>query len=378
MAKNGTARIAPAVSARDAESFFQAMLDSLPAHVAVLDDRGMILAVNAAWKAFEATNGGGEGTGVGANYFDVCDRARDDVGRSEAAEVATGLRELLAGVRDGLVVEYPCHGPEEQRWFVLSAARHVGEDATRVVVQHENVTAHRQAEQAARFRSRLLDAVDAAVIALDPDGLVTAWNRGAELLYGWSSGEALGRPAAALVMSDPARAEAAGAMSRLDTDGRWEGELEMQRKDGSRFLAHVRNAALEGTNGRLFSYVSVSVDISGRLPAERDWRSARDYVRAVAATLGDGLCTLDERGRIVYINPRAEELLGWTTADLAGQDLHEVLHHTRPDGSPFPAEECPLVEARRWRRVVRVEDDVLVRRGGTLLPVQQVQTPFKT
>jgi len=361
-----------------AASLDQATIDSLSAHVAILDDAGTILAVNAAWKLFGATNGGGEGDGVGANYFQVCDRAVDDDPRSRASEIADGLRDTLAGVRDEYVVEYPCDSPSERRQFVLRATRFAGEGSTRVVLQHQNVTVHRAAEEAVLLRGQLLDTVDAAVIALDTDGLVTAWNRGAELMYGYRSDEALGRVAARLIVPEASLAFTPDAMSDLRAEGRWEGELVLQRKDGTQFPAYVRNATLETVGGGVTGYVGVSIDMTERLRAERDLRSTRDYLRAVTDSMGDGLCTLDDRGRIVFLNARAEELLGWTTAELAGQGLHEALHHLGPDGSPVAAEDCPLVEARGNRSVARIEDDVLVRRDGTLLPVRQVQTPLET
>jgi PAS domain S-box-containing protein len=107
-------------------------------------------------------------------------------------------------------------------------------------------------------------------------------------------------------------------------------------------------------------------------------RAAADYLRAVTDSMGDGLCTLDEDGRIVLLNPRAQELLGWTTEDLRGQNAHEVLHHTHADGSPHDAADCPLVAARLLRGAAQIDDDVLVRRDGRLLPVRLVMTPFQT
>jgi PAS domain S-box-containing protein len=347
------------------EVFFRATLDSLSAQVAVLDDHGAILAVNAAWTAFETD----DGAEVGANYFEICER--------DGAVSVPPLREVLAGVRDEYVAECSSHALEDPRWFVVRASRFAGTGAPRLVLQFEDVTAHRDAEEEARFRGRLLDAVDAAVIALDPHGVVTAWNRGAERLYGWCGDEVLGRPAGAFLVGS-ARAAAGDTMSRLRARGSWEGEIEVQRKNGTRFPAYVRNAALTEPDGAISGYVGVSVDVTERQQAERDLRSARDYMRAVADSMGDGLCTLDECGRVVYLNRRAEEMLGWTTAELAGRDVHETLHHTGKDGEPLPPEACPLVAARLTRSSARVEDDVLTRRDGVLLPVRQVLTPFET
>jgi PAS domain S-box-containing protein len=372
------APLAPAVSADEVSSIHLAALHALPADVAILDDRGLILAVNAAWSASEANNDDGNRSGVGKNYLEICEQAVADDDESEFADVVAGLRDILPGKTDAFFAEYASHTAKERRWFVLRASRFSTELGMRVVLLRQDTTARRLAEQDARLRSRLLDEVDAAVIALDADGLVTTWNRGAEVLYGWTADEVLGCSAAALITPGPESVEAAYAMSRLRRRGRWEGEQDVQRKDGARFRAYVRNVTLVGHDGRALGYVGVSIDITERLQRERDLRSARDYMRAVAECMGDGLCTVDERGRIVYLNPKAEKLLGWTTAELAGEPAHERLHHLRPDGSPLSASECRIVQARRSGQEVRIDDDVLVRRDGSLMPVSQILRQFES
>jgi PAS domain S-box-containing protein len=363
-------------AAEEADALTRATLDSLPAHVAVLGADGTILTVNRAWSAFAAANAGDAATGPGANYFEVCRGAKGAL--PETTDVGAGLHEVLTGVRDGFVHEYACHGPDGRRWFVLRAARVVGHGEPRLVVQHQEVTAQREAEEAARFRARLLDTVDAAVIALDADGLVTSWNRGAELLYGWAQDEVIGREAGALLRPELTPREADAVLARIQHRGHYEGEVTLQSKTGRRFPAYVRNAVLEGPLGELQGFVGVAVDITVQQRDERALRAAHGYMQAVAASMGEGLCTLDEAGRVVYLNPMAEQLFGWTTAELLGRDLHAVIHHTCADGSPRPEADCALVQGRKDRAAVRLDDEVIVRRDGSWLPVQLIQTPFAT
>ena len=82
-----------------------------------------------------------------------------------------------------------------------------------------------------------------------------------------------------------------------------------------------------------------------------------------------GLCTVDAQGRLTSINAIGEELLGFSQADLAGGDLHQSIHHRRPDGTPLPAEECPLTAAVRLGAPQRGET-VFWRRDGQPLPVR--------
>jgi PAS domain S-box-containing protein len=356
-----------------ARDFFQATLDSMPAHIAVLDEAGQILRTNRAWDEFALANGG-TAPGAGDNYFAACDAAPHD---ESAVVAATGLRAIAAGTHEDFSMEYPCHSATAERWFVLHAARYEGPGRARVVVAHDDVTARHQAEAKSATQAALLDEVDVAVIAADLAARITHWNSAAEQLYGWTREEAVGRTTYDLISraDDPAVSE---ALTALERDGRWDGELELHRKDGVAFRAHVRSRLMLDDAGEPVGMTGVSVDATKRIADERDLRSARDYMRAVADSMGDGLCTVDSKGRIFYVNPRAEELLGWTRDELAGQDLHAALHHTRADGSPYPAEECPMVEARRTRVPALVDDDVLISRSGALLPVRQVQTPFET
>jgi PAS domain-containing protein len=77
---------------RDAEAFWQATLDSLLAHIAILDEHGTIIAVNAAWRRF-ADSEGGDSDCIGSNYMSVCDAASEPI----ATVVGSGLRAMLAG-----------------------------------------------------------------------------------------------------------------------------------------------------------------------------------------------------------------------------------------------------------------------------------------
>jgi|GEM_PF-867350 len=132
------------------QRFLQSTLDALPAHVAVVDEAGTIIAVNEAWRRFAALHRlGGRTYGVGDNYLSVCDGARGE-GAAEAAAVAAAIRAVLQGARDEFHLEYDCHGPSERRWFVVRVTRFAGPGAVRAVVTHEDVSERRLAEDALR------------------------------------------------------------------------------------------------------------------------------------------------------------------------------------------------------------------------------------
>src|SRR5207245_1270820 len=98
--------------------------------------------------------------------------------------------------------------------------------------------------------------------------------------------------------------------------------------------------------------------------AEEQFRRQRDYARTITEVLGEGLCTIDPEGRVTFANPAAQRMFGWDEAELIGRNLHETVHYRRPDGTPFPAEECPIRGVLRTGETVR-GDDVYIRKDGT-------------
>lgn len=128
-------------------AFAQAAIDSLSAHVAILDASGTIVATNSPWRRFAEANGAAPAeVSENVNYLRVCDAA---AGRNcaDAAAFARGMRAVLSGRREAFELEYPCHSPTERRWFVGRVTRFAGTEPPWAVVAHENVTERKQAEQ---------------------------------------------------------------------------------------------------------------------------------------------------------------------------------------------------------------------------------------
>lgn len=124
------------------------LLNSLTAGIAVLDANGIIVAVNDEWKRFARENGGDDKEFyVGTNYLSICENAGQSNENKIAVMVSDGIHDLLNGKRNDFVVEYPCHSPDKQRWFIVHMTRFTHDEASYIVVVHENITARKLADE---------------------------------------------------------------------------------------------------------------------------------------------------------------------------------------------------------------------------------------
>jgi PAS domain-containing protein len=171
-------------------------LDSLDECVGVLDASGTTIAVNAAFERFARRHPRSE-VRLGTNYLAACDE-RAAAGDHERAAIAEGLRKMLAGELEGFTSHYVLDPGERARiWVGVRATKFCGDGPGRIVMRHYDSTALVQLEDAARLRMRLIDEIDAAVVAADLHGNVELWSRGAQKLFGWTAAEVLGREAGA-------------------------------------------------------------------------------------------------------------------------------------------------------------------------------------
>ncbi len=119
-----------------------------------------------------------------------------------------------------------------------------------------------------------------------------------------------------------------------------------------------------------------------RLATERARQQAQEareqaqYHRAVMANMGEGLYTLDGDGLVTYVNEAAERVLGWSCAELLGRRMHEMIHSRRPDGTPFPIEQCSGIKVLEKGGTLTDHPDVFIRKDGTFFPVVYSSAPL--
>ncbi len=170
---------------RASEELNVAVISSLSAQIAVLDSDGIITDVNQAWQDFARENNGkSDRNGIGINYLQIC---RNSAGKfaENASEAMIGIKAVLKGKLPFFSLEYPCHSPNERRWFLLNVTP-LRTESGGGVVSHQNITERKKAEEELRkteeFTRSIIDSSPDCIKVLDLEGNLLSMQAGQELL----------------------------------------------------------------------------------------------------------------------------------------------------------------------------------------------------
>lgn len=163
------------------------ILNSLNAHVAVLNAAGTVVAVNEAWIRFARGNGGAGTAFVGANYLAVCELAANG-GDAVATAALKGIRAVMSGQQPSFRLEYPCAGPRTTNWFVLGVTRLSRDTEASVVISHEDITQQKNLEHELRETQEtlrhILELLPVGVWIMDKEGRITHGNPAGRRIWG--------------------------------------------------------------------------------------------------------------------------------------------------------------------------------------------------
>ncbi|MFQ5618108.1 MAG: PAS domain S-box protein, partial [Rhodospirillales bacterium] len=148
-----------------------------------------------------------------------------------------------------------------------------------------------------------------------------------------------------------------GTILRHFTDGKWCLIREARTPDGGTAVTFTDVTELKRTEEALLQ--------------------AKQQNDMILEAAGEGIYGLDLQGRTTFINPAAAKMVGWELEDLIGLPQHDIVHHTKPDGSSYPREECPIYAAFKDGKRHHVTDEVFWKKDGTSFPVEYVSTPIR-
>ena len=337
---------------RDSEAFGRSILDSVSAEIAVLNHRGVITAVNRPWSRFALENSPVPGqlvphTGIGENYLLVC-RASVGPMSDEATTALEGVQAVLDGRVPIFSLEYPCHSPQQQRWFAMSVTP-LGASEGGVVVAHTDITERKQAELALTkeraFLKTLIQALPDLVWLKDPAGIYLACNPRFEAFFGVPEQQIVGRSDYDFVARELADAFRKNDLLAIEAGGRSINEEEVRfASDGHRELLETTKAPIFDANETLIGVLGVGHDLTR---ARHDEAKLRKLARAVEQS-PESIVITDAEARIDYVNEAFLDATGYRLEEVIGQNSR-LLQSGKTPRETYAAMWATLSQGRPWK-----------------------------
>lgn len=200
----------------------------------------------------------------------------------------------------------------------------LGPAIERELREAESRNERRRAEERLRYQAYLLSNVRDAIFASDEEYQITYWNRAAELLYGWSAEETLGRYGPDITRTEFPNQNSDEMRLQIRETGFWRGEVTQIKRDGTRFPCEISSLLLRDEKGQITGYVSINHDITERKQAEEDLRQREQEFRSLADNIPDIIARFDRQLRHIYINDVIEKITGKSAESFIGKTNLEL------------------------------------------------------
>jgi two-component system CheB/CheR fusion protein len=246
-----------------------------------------------------------------------------------------------------------------------------------VVITFTDISALEQTRAKLAQVSAIVESSEDAIIGKTLDGVITTWNHGATRLYGYTPDEALGRHASFLY--PPGKKEQIDEILVEVREGRSVKRVETarRRKDGSLIDVSVTFSPILDASGAIAGISAISRDITQLIRARQEVADREERIRLLLDSTAEAIYGIDLSGVCIFSNSACARLLGYDSpAALIGKQMHQLVHHSRSDGTPYAPEQSPIYEAMRHRDGAHVDTDVLWRADGTSFPAEYWSHPI--
>ena len=352
-------------------TFVAATLDSIPALVAVLDTAGRMVRLN--YPCVQLT---------GLSLADAIGRSfLEEVLEEEDWEWAAGrLREAAAGQVSGPhETAWRTHGEQtRQVSWTLQPLPGPNGDIQYLIVSGQDVTEQRHAEMALlssenRYR-HLVENSLGFVFTCSLEGRLTSLNAFTAETLGYHIDELIGHNVAEFL--DPAGAAIfREGLRTLQTFGEWQDSLQVRRRDGVYRRIAFRSRRMDLPDNQPF-VLNHGMDVTEQYEAEEALHLAMRQRELILESVGEGIFGIDLEGRLTFINKAAAQLLGYAPEQVTGRDVHELIHHSHADGTPYSKATSPIFQTMRRRESIHMRDEVFWRQDGTSIPVEYTTSPL--
>jgi diguanylate cyclase (GGDEF)-like protein/PAS domain S-box-containing protein len=231
------------------------------------------------------------------------------------------------------------------------------------------------ANERLRQISAAFDTIVESVMIADPHGAIMSVNPAFTRITGYNEAEVKGRNPRLLRSGRHDHAWYARMWEDINTCGHWQGEIWNRRKSGEIYPQWLTISAIKNEKGDTRSYVAVGSDISSIRQKQEELNRSLHHNQTILDSAGEGILGIGAQGEVVFVNPAAEAMLGWSPAELIGRNAHRSIHHTRADGAVCASATCPVSAVLGDGKARKVGDDYFWRKDGKGFAVDYTVAP---
>jgi len=241
-----------------------------------------------------------------------------------------------------------------------------------------DITDLKHAEEIRLRHAAIVESSNDAIVSKNLEGVISGWNVATQRMFGYTEEEAIGQPIT-MIIPPELWDEENDILRRVRAGERIEHyETRRVSKDGKTIDVSITVSPARDAEGRIIGASKIAQDISEKKRRDANLHDSEERFRLAMNNVASGVYTLDLNGLVTYVNPAAEALFGWTNAELLGRKMHDVTHYKHPDGSPFPASDCPGLQVLQRGVELREQEDMFIRKDGRFFPVVYSASPLKT
>ena len=304
-------------------TFEMDLLDSLSAHVAVLDPDGTITQTNTAWTSFDDDCQISRAA-VGTDYFNVLQQAVE-LGNDYALKQILGLKKVMSGDKDSFTLTYPLKSAHNTLWFKLTV-RPTDPSHNHYIMINEDVSSSVEAKrklekQKSRYQVQFEQSMDGILIT-DTKGHVLDANPAASEILGWERENLVARTRDQIMdVSDP---NYQSALQQRQQSGNYRLEMKLIHKDGRKVPVEIFSQAYRNKDGKMRAIVNFR-DISHRKQVEQNLMKNKHFTESALNSIPGVFLVLDSQGNLVRWNDHMTTKLGYTAKELAHKNAIDFI-----------------------------------------------------
>lgn len=231
-------------------------------------------------------------------------------------------------------------------------------------------------DQTGMYRD-LIELTRDVVFASDREGNMTFLNKAGYRMFEAEPADVIGQPWLKWLHPDQREEALRGFREALERGTNiLDVEAKYVSKSGKVFEVLVNVSVIRNEAGEIVGTQGFARDITERKRVEQEREQFARYVRLLLESTDEGIYGINLQGECTIINKAGAAMFGYEPEELLGRNIHETVHYSRPDGSPYPVEDCPIIRAFQMGQGIRADNEVFWRKDGTPFPVEYSSHPI--